>query len=83
MTANRDQILLAAGAMGILCLLVVPMPAPLLDLLISLSISISLLVLLLALFAERPLEFSVFPTLLIEIDSDMRRSPRSSPMSSG
>ncbi|MCP5039733.1 MAG: flagellar biosynthesis protein FlhA [bacterium] len=62
---QRDQIMLAVGALGILCLLVVPLPGPLLDFLLSLSISVSLLVLLLALFAERPLEFSVFPTLLL------------------
>ena len=65
MNENRDQIMLAAGALGILCLLVVPVPGPILDFLLSLSISISLLVLLLALFAEKPLEFSVFPTLLL------------------
>ncbi|MFT5443478.1 MAG: flagellar biosynthesis protein FlhA [Myxococcota bacterium] len=65
MNVNRDQILLAAGALGILCLMVVPLPGPILDFLLSLSISISLLVLLLALFAEKPLEFSVFPTLLL------------------
>ncbi len=65
MSINRDQILLAVGALGILCLLVVPLPSPLLDFLLSLSISISLLVLLLALFAAKPLEFSVFPTLLL------------------
>ena len=62
---QRDQILLAAGALGILCLLVVPMPGPVLDFLLSLSISVSLLVLLLALFAERPLDFSIFPSILL------------------
>ena len=65
MTLRMDQVLLAVGALGILCLLVVPLPGPLLDFLLSLSISVSLLVLLLALFAEKPLEFSVFPTLLL------------------
>ncbi len=65
MKLSRDQLLLAIGALGILCLLVVPLPGPVLDFLLSLSISISLLVLLLALFAEKPLEFSVFPTLLL------------------
>ena len=65
MNLKTDQILLAVGALGILCLLVVPLPGPVLDILLSLSISVSLLVLLLALFAEKPLEFSVFPTLLL------------------
>ncbi len=62
---QRDQVLLAVGALSILCLLVVPLPGAVMDFLLSLSISVSLVVLLLALFAERPLEFSIFPSILL------------------
>ncbi len=49
----------------ILALLVVPLPPTALDFMLSLSISVSLLVLLVALSTDRPLDFSVFPSLLL------------------
>ena len=57
--------LLAAAFFGIMALLVVPVPAVILDVFLSLSLTAGLLVLLLALFVERPLDFSVFPSLLL------------------
>jgi flagellar biosynthesis protein FlhA len=53
------------GVVGIVLLLVVPLPAPLLDGLIVLNISLSVLVLLVAMYVARPLEFSIFPALLL------------------
>jgi flagellar biosynthesis protein FlhA len=46
-------------------MLVIPLPSPVLDLLITLNITGSVLILLTALHVRRPLEFSVFPTLLL------------------
>src|SRR3712207_9283868 len=46
-------------------MLVVPMPAVLMDLLISLNIVISLLILLVAMQIRKPLDFAVFPSLLL------------------
>jgi len=60
-----SQAMLGAAFFFILALLVVPLPAPVLDLFLSLSLTLGLLVLLLALFVERPLDFSVFPSLLL------------------
>ena len=60
-----SQMLLAAAFFGIMALLVVPVPAVILDVFLSLSLTAGLLVLLLALFVERPLDFSVFPSLLL------------------
>jgi flagellar biosynthesis protein FlhA len=51
--------------MGILTVLVFPLPALLLDLLLALSIIMSVLILMTALFIENPLEFSIFPTVLL------------------
>ena len=59
------QMLLAGSFFMILALLVVPLPAVVLDFFLSLSLTLGLLVLLLALFVERPLDFSVFPSLLL------------------
>ena len=62
---NRPDLFLAIGVMGILVVLIFPLPALLLDLLLALSIILSVLVLMTALFIEEPLEFSAFPTVLL------------------
>ena len=64
---RRDEIALGAALFWILGLLVVPLPPILLDLMLALSFTISVLILLLALYAERPLDFSVFPSLLLVV----------------
>jgi flagellar biosynthesis protein FlhA len=56
---------LALGVLVILCVLIVPLPAFLLDLLLAVSIILSVLILMTALFIEKPLEFSAFPTVLL------------------
>ncbi len=49
----------------ILTVMVIPLPAWLLDILIAVSISVSILVLLATVYMRRPLEFSAFPSLLL------------------
>src|SRR3712207_5918059 len=46
-------------------MLVVPLPAALMDLLIGLNLAISLLILLVAMQIKKPLDFAVFPSLLL------------------
>jgi flagellar biosynthesis protein FlhA len=53
------------GVVGIVLLLVVPLPAEVLDVLIVTNIAISLVVLLTSMYVTRPLDFSVFPSLLL------------------
>ncbi|MEL5990621.1 flagellar biosynthesis protein FlhA [Microbacterium phosphatis] len=53
------------GVVGIVMLLVVPVPPWLLDLLIILNIMLALVILLTTMFAKKPLDFSVFPSLLL------------------
>jgi flagellar biosynthesis protein FlhA len=53
------------GVVGILLLLVVPVPAGLLDLLIIVNILFALVILLTSMFVKKPLDFSVFPSLLL------------------
>ncbi|HEX5125909.1 MAG TPA: flagellar biosynthesis protein FlhA, partial [Rhodocyclaceae bacterium] len=50
---------------GILAVLFMPIPAPLLDMLIVMNFSLALLLLLLTFFMEKPVEFSTFPSLLL------------------
>ncbi|MFF1830128.1 flagellar biosynthesis protein FlhA [Paenarthrobacter sp. NPDC058040] len=53
------------GIVAIVLLLVVPLPAPLLDFLIVCNILLALLILLTSMFVKKPLDFSVFPSLLL------------------
>ena len=52
-------------AVGMVFVMLVPLPAILLDLLLALSITASVLVLLAAVHILRPVQFSVFPSLLL------------------
>ncbi|WP_408886016.1 flagellar biosynthesis protein FlhA [Komagataeibacter melaceti] len=56
---------LALGVVLLLSILILPLPTFILDLGLSLSITSSVLVLMVALFLERPLDFTSFPTLLL------------------
>ncbi|WP_100501266.1 flagellar biosynthesis protein FlhA [Geodermatophilus chilensis] len=53
------------GVVAIVLMLVVPLPAALLDLLLGLNITVSLLILLVAMQIRRPLDFAVFPSLIL------------------
>jgi len=56
---------LPIAAVGLVFLMLVPVPALLLDLLLTLSIATAVLVLLVAVQILRPVQFSVFPSLLL------------------
>lgn len=62
---DNTDIVAAMGIVGIVVMMVVPLPAGLLDILITLNISGTVLTLMLAVFAEDPLEFSALPSLLL------------------
>lgn len=62
--ANTD-VLAALGLVAIVVMMVIPLPAGLLDILITLNITVAVLTLLLAVFTVDPLEFSVLPSLLL------------------
>jgi flagellar biosynthesis protein FlhA len=59
------QILMGVGIVGLVCLLVVPLPPVLLDFFLALSFTSSILILMTALFIRKPLEFSAFPAVLL------------------
>jgi len=62
---RSGDIVLALGVMAIIVVLILPMPAMLLDGLLAISIVFSVLILMTALFIQTPLEFSSFPTVLL------------------
>ena len=61
---NQD-ILAAVFILGTLLILIVPLPTMLLDILLAINISISIVILLMTLYLEKPVEFAVFPALLL------------------
>ncbi len=64
-TLKRGEIALALAVVSILAVLILPMPPWLLDMSLALSMTFSVLILMVALFIERPLDFSSFPTVLL------------------
>jgi len=64
-TVRSGDIALATGVMGIIVILILPMPPILLDMLLAISIVFSVMILMTALFIQKPLEFSSFPTVLL------------------
>jgi flagellar biosynthesis protein FlhA len=64
-TLRRGEIVLAGGLVFILTVLILPMPAWLLDISLATSITISVLILMVVLFIQKPLDFSTFPTVLL------------------
>jgi flagellar biosynthesis protein FlhA len=65
--ARRADIVLAFGVIGIVTVLVIPLPPRLLDFALAFNITFSLVVLLTTLYITRPLDLSVFPGMLLII----------------
>ncbi len=61
----NPEMLIASGIVLVLMVMVVPLPTFMLDMLLATNIAVSLAVLLTAFYAVRPLEFAVFPGLLL------------------
>lgn len=62
---KQQDVVLAIAIVSIIAALFIPLPVLLLDFLLSVSISLSIIILLVSLAAERPLDFSTFPFILL------------------
>ncbi|MFN0059545.1 MAG: flagellar biosynthesis protein FlhA [Planctomycetota bacterium] len=62
--ANRDLVFMAA-VIGMLLAILLPLPTLVIDALLSINITLALLILLTAIYVKTPLDFSVFPSLLL------------------
>ncbi len=62
---SRRDIGFAIGVVAILAVLFLPIPTFLIDIGLALSIALSVLILMVALWIQKPLEFSSFPTILL------------------
>lgn len=65
--SSYSDVILAIAVVGIIGVLIIPVPTGFLDLLLAANISLSLVILLSTLYLKRPLEFSVFPGLLLVV----------------
>ena len=61
----RPTILLAIGLMAVIVMMILPVPAWMLDIGLAISFALAILMLTVTLFIERPLDFSAFPTILL------------------
>ncbi|MEM0937196.1 MAG: flagellar biosynthesis protein FlhA [Pseudomonadota bacterium] len=61
----KPPVLLAVALMAIIVMMILPVPAWILDVGLALSFALAILIFTVTLFIERPLDFSAFPTILL------------------
>jgi len=61
----RGEVYMAMGVIGVILLLILPVPTFLMDMLLALSLVSSVLILMTAVMMKRPLDFAIFPTVLL------------------
>jgi flagellar biosynthesis protein FlhA len=59
--------ILGIGVIGVLIIMIIPLPTFLLDLLLSFNITISIVILLMSMYVLRPLDLSSFPSILLTV----------------
>ncbi|MDQ7069588.1 MAG: flagellar biosynthesis protein FlhA [Rhodobacterales bacterium] len=64
-TLFNPTILLALALMAVIVMMILPVPAWILDIGLAASFAIAILIFTVTLFIERPLDFSAFPTILL------------------
>jgi flagellar biosynthesis protein FlhA len=62
---RATHLIAPAAVMAVVALMIVPLPPFLLDLLLSIDIGLAVVLLLTAIYVKQPVEFSVFPSLLL------------------
>ncbi len=64
---TSSSAMLAMGVIGILLVMMVPLPTFILDILLSFSITVSIIILLMSMYVLKPLDFSAFPSVLLTV----------------
>jgi flagellar biosynthesis protein FlhA len=62
---NQTDLFIAVGVIAVVMMIIVPLPAILLDTLMAMNLVLSLFILLIVLYTKKPTDFSVFPTVLL------------------
>ncbi|OZG72684.1 EscV/YscV/HrcV family type III secretion system export apparatus protein [Hahella sp. CCB-MM4] len=63
--SQRNDVVLAIFLVGIIFMMILPMPTMLVDIMIAINMGVSVILLMLALYIKSPLDFSVFPSMLL------------------
>lgn len=61
----RGDVLVAVAVVAILGVMILPIPVLLLDILLSFSISLAIVIIVTGIYIKKPLDFSVFPSILL------------------
>ncbi|MBO8167990.1 MAG: flagellar biosynthesis protein FlhA [Thermoanaerobacteraceae bacterium] len=64
---KNNDLLIAALVIAVVVIIVMPVPSGLLDILLVISLTVSAVILLTTMFTTGPLQFSVFPSLLLVV----------------
>lgn len=59
------EVSIAIMVVMLILMIIIPVPLPILDFLLSLNIAISVMILIISMFNTEPLQFSIFPSLLL------------------
>ena len=63
--SNRQDVIFAVFIIGVVMMLIVPLPTTLIDILVGLSLSFAVILLMVAVYLDSPLKFSSFPSILL------------------
>jgi len=62
---RREDVVVAVSAVAIIGVMILPLPSFILDILLTFSISLSIIILVTSIYVKKPLDFSVFPSMLL------------------
>jgi flagellar biosynthesis protein FlhA len=62
---NNSDVILAVAVVAIVAMMIIPLPPLLLDILLAFNIGLAVTIVLVSLYIQEPLDFSVFPSLLL------------------
>ncbi|NRD71750.1 type III secretion system export apparatus subunit SctV [Shewanella sp. VB17] len=65
LVSQRKDIMLAVLLLGVIFMMILPLPTALVDVLIGINITIAVVLMMLAIYIKSPLEFSAFPVVLL------------------
>ncbi len=63
--SKHTDVMLAVGVLAVIMIMMVPLPTWMMDFLLAINIAAGVLILLTAIYVLKPLEFSIFPSLLL------------------
>ncbi len=66
-SARSSSAMIAMAVVGILLVMIIPIPPMMLDVLLSFSLAFSIIILLMSMYVLKPLQFSVFPSILLMV----------------